>query len=133
MTFYLFKKIRFSKDLIFHENSIIIDDNLNAWENCFRENMILSKKYLGFFINEFFDDQQHKYLELLSGGSYRYCYMTDRLGSFELREIYHKFIDDLNCPFSIEYNYSKNFQMKFLTDVLLNVFKLSFLKDCMVL
>ena len=92
--------------------------------------MILSKKYLAFFLNEFFDEHQHKLLDHISGGSYRYCYMTDRNGCFEFREIYHKFIDNYNCPLSIEYNYSKIFQMKYLIDAMENIFKLSFLKNC---
>ncbi len=89
----------------------------------YRDNIILSKKYLAFFLNEYFDEYQSKCLEQLSGGTYRYCYLTDRNGCFELREMHHKFIDNYNCPLSIEYNFSQAFQMKYLIDIVQNIFK----------
>jgi hypothetical protein len=121
----------FSRDKSFHENSIILDDNLNAWENIYSENLILSKKYAAFLPQEFFDDNQIGFLEQigLGGFNYSYSYLTD-WNQFFLREIYQRFIDHNNCPLSIENSFSKSFQIKYLTDIIQNIFKLSVLKNC---
>ena len=113
------------------ENSIILDDNLTAWDADFRENLILSKKYFGFFTNNYFDEMQIKFLENFTKSIiYRFFYLSINNKHFEILESRQNFIDENNCPYSVEHNFSNTHQINELIDPIKNIYKLSILKEC---
>lgn len=119
----------FSDEKNFLSNSLILDDNVKAWMNEYHDNIVQSMKYQAFFTNAAFNEQQVRTLEQ---GKMTFTYLLSYNRPQDCSDFYFKFIDDNNVPFSLEYDFSKKFQIQSIIELIENVYKLVVLKKCII-
>ena len=112
----------FSPDEEFSQYSLIIDDNVRAWESEFIDNMILSLKFQAFLSNKKFEEKQLKQIE--TAGKYSYTYLFSYNRPQECNDYNLNFVDENNAPFSMEYEHSKKSQIDHITELIGNIYKL---------
>lgn len=99
-----------------------------AWEPAYFENLIHSMKYQIFFNNVAFDENQKN---ILNVRKYNIYYLLGNcLKLKECNDFIYEFVDEFNAPHSLEYEYSKKYQMYYLTELIETVYKLSLVKKC---
>jgi hypothetical protein len=97
-----------------------------AWETEFIANIIPSMKYISFFNTKHLDDRGISRL-----GKYinnYLIYSNNTIKRTDICDILLRYVDENNSPFSLEYEFSKKFQIEYLKEVIHNVYKLVLLK-----
>ena len=102
-----------------------MDDTPIAWEMEYIGNIIQSMKYISFFNNKHFDE---KSLSRLGRFSSNYIFHTsDTIKRIDCFDIKDKYLDENSSPYSLEYEYSKKFQIEYMTELIHNIYKIIFL------
>jgi hypothetical protein len=93
-----------------------------AWEPDYMANIIPSMKYITFFTNKYLDD---KHITRLGKYIYNYLiYKNNTIKRTDTYDILMKYLDEYNSPYSLENEFSKQFQIIHLNEFIYNVYKM---------